>query len=185
MHSCMFLSPFNASSDSLHISLTFASATLLGVGRRGRFSSHIFTPAFWSYWYLPIGFVLFYKVHSIQLGLLEKTWWIFSVLEGSPFNFCCPTFSRGGSKVVSGFSGRASDVFRKGGPKILASLLTFSAQAGVVFPLQYPRGSPILFPVCLSTEFFRDLDHPKGSRFSWMFSEVIRRTDPWLRATYL
>ena len=155
-------------------------AAVLGVGRLDGISSHKFTSAFWRIWHMPIvGFFL--GLQSVSSNTLASRKFFEDsapYLRVYSFDWVCPTFSRGGSKVVSGFSGRASDVFRKGGPKILANLLTFSAQAGVVFPLQYPRGSPILFPVCLSTEFFRDLDHPKGSRFSWMFSEVIRRTDP-------
>ena len=40
MNLCIFLSTVDASLDGLHISLGFASAAFLGVGRRGGFSSH-------------------------------------------------------------------------------------------------------------------------------------------------
>ena len=42
-----FLSPVDASSDGLHISLALVSAALTGVGRRGGFYSHMFTLALW------------------------------------------------------------------------------------------------------------------------------------------
>ena len=53
-----FSSPVYTSLDSLHIYLEVFRVALLGVGRQGRFSSHMFTPALWCVWYLPIGFFL-------------------------------------------------------------------------------------------------------------------------------
>ena len=53
MHSCMFLSPVNDSSDYLHIYLVLLSVDLLGVRRRGGFSSRkVYTRLFhldWTY----------------------------------------------------------------------------------------------------------------------------------------
>ena len=57
------LSPVDMSLDSMNICLALVSVDLLGVGRRGSFSSHKFTPAFWRGWNLPIvGIVYFYRV---------------------------------------------------------------------------------------------------------------------------
>ena len=54
MHSCMFLSNVGASPEGLNIYIALVSAALLGVSQRGSFSSHMFTPALWSGWNLPV-----------------------------------------------------------------------------------------------------------------------------------
>ena len=63
------LSPVNMYSDGIHISLALVRTSLLRVGQKGGWSPHTFTPTFWCVWHLPIGFVLFYKVHYKHLGL--------------------------------------------------------------------------------------------------------------------
>ena len=70
MHLCMFLSAVDASAYGLYIYLALVSAALLGVGQRGGFSPHIFTPALWCRWNIPIWF--FFKVYYKNLGFLEK-----------------------------------------------------------------------------------------------------------------
>ena len=97
------LSLVDTSLDGLHIYLALVNDTIIRVGWRGRFYSHIFTPAFWRGWHLTIGFLNIYRVYSKHLGLLEKTWELHSFLEGTPFNCLCLALSRGGSKVVGNF----------------------------------------------------------------------------------
>ena len=48
------------------------SAALIGVGWRGRYLSHMFTPTFWRIWNMPIGFIYFYKLCFQNIGILEK-----------------------------------------------------------------------------------------------------------------
>ena len=60
--------------------------------------------------------VFFNNVYSKNLGFLVKTWGLWSVLEGSPFDFWCPTFSGVGSEVADELSftvpsARAADFF--------------------------------------------------------------------------
>ena len=104
------LSPAGVSLDILHIYLAILSAALFGVGHRGGFSSHIFTPASWRGWHMPIELFCFTS--------FIPTTWIFSCTNFSVvsnmdsilmvplrswgfFDFWCPTFSGGGS-IVSG-----------------------------------------------------------------------------------
>ena len=104
MRSCIFLSMDDASSDSIHISPVLVSTALIEVGWQGSFSTHMFTPALWCGWDMPIGFVLFYKVYYKHLGLSAKTWGLRSILGGSPFNFFCLALSGGVSEFVGKFS---------------------------------------------------------------------------------
>ena len=63
----MFLSPFDVSLDGLYISIALVSADLIGVGWWGGFSSHIFTPYLWGFWYIPIGLLFFTRYVSKTL----------------------------------------------------------------------------------------------------------------------
>ena len=83
---------------------------------RGGSSSHIF-------YSLPLACIASdhrgffnYRFYSKHLGLFKKMWGLHSVLEGSPFDFWCPTFSGGGSEVAVEFcfnvhSMRSAEVF--------------------------------------------------------------------------
>ena len=114
MHPCMSLSPVNASSDGPHTFIALVRAALLVVGWWGGFSSHMFTPASWCIWHLPIGFL---RVYSKNLVPLEKTWGLYSILKGSHFNCLCPELSGGGSEVSGKISDHAYNVFLKWGYK--------------------------------------------------------------------
>ena len=102
MHSCMFLSPVNASSDSLHIYLAIVSVALLGVGRQGGLSSHMFTPDFWSGRHMPI--------------------WLFCfTMYSTPWIFSCAGFS-----AVSDLDIHLRVMFRSWGPFDFSVFLAFS-----------------------------------------------------------
>ena len=64
------LSLVDTSSDNLHIYLALPSTSLLGVGRRGDFSYHMFTPDFWRGWNMPIWVFFLNKVfHTLNIWL--------------------------------------------------------------------------------------------------------------------
>ena len=129
------LSPVKASSDSLHIYLALVRAALLGVGRRGSFSYHMFKPTIWSICNLPIGFFKFYKVYSNTFDVCWR--WILSHIRSgqslevsAPFLrvlFCLRCFRRG---------------FR--GCRQVFLIIPFTIL--IVCHVQYPRGYPLLYP---------------------------------------
>ena len=118
MHSCMFLSTVDASLDGLHISLELASTALLGVGRRGGFSSH--------------------SVYTRLLVILSYDHWVCLFLQGEfptpwPFfeNLRTTLRSRGFLFLVlfvQKFSGGGSEVVSK------IYLLPIYALAAEIFP---------------------------------------------------
>ena len=67
------------------------------------------------------------------------------------------------------------------------NLLAVSVRDGFVFPI--PISSGVSAPVAQLSDhliarlvvFFQALDHPKGSRFSWGFSEFLRGTATLVR----
>ena len=104
MHSCMFLSLVDASLDGLHIYFVLVNASLLGVGWRGGLSSHIFTPAFWRIWHMPIflGFLqgISHLGYFLALNSQLCPIWLFdlglhSVLEVPFLSKCLQLFWRG------------------------------------------------------------------------------------------
>ena len=118
MNSCVFFHRWTHLSDGLHyLVLHFPARPLSGLVGDFASPSIVFTPALWQVWHLPIGFVLFHKVHYKHLGLLVKTWVIHSIFEGSPFRYYL------------------SDIFPEVVPKLLADFLSLEtcAQAPEVF----------------------------------------------------
>ena len=63
------------------------------------------------------------------------------------------------------FSDCASNIFRKGYPRMSANLLTVSVQSVFFCLFWSPWGFPIFLSVCMITEFFRDLDCTKCYQF--------------------
>ena len=101
MHLCIFNHRLTRRSDSLHnLFLRLTAQPYSGLVDEEASPPIVFTPARWSGWHLPIGFVLFYNLYLKHLELLAKTWGLCSVLEVSPFDFWCLTFSGGISGVV-------------------------------------------------------------------------------------
>ena len=81
-HTILYLlSTVNAYSDGLNIYLALVSVALLGVGSRGGFSSHKFSPALWFGWHLPIGFFIFKWYIFQHLGY-------FLSLDSHPYPIC-------------------------------------------------------------------------------------------------
>ena len=102
MHLCMFLSPFDSSSDGLHIYFALVSVALLAVGWRGGLSFLMLMHDFWHSWHMPIwvyfsfsgfiptpwildftGFLAMYDLDSLSrvpLCSLGSFWW-FNVSE--------------------------------------------------------------------------------------------------------
>ena len=153
------LSPVDASSDGPHIYLALVSADLLGVGWRCGSSSHTFyalpmarlASAHW------VCFVL--KFVLCTPWTFGKTWGLRSILEVSPFDFWCPTFSGGGSEVAGKFS-----------------FTVHSAQAAEVFPYAWSTNHRGGLHSCLRVNFslrsrlagFLGILHVlKGSMFFW------------------
>ena len=94
LHLRIFLSPVDASLDGLYIYLVLLSVALIGVGWRGGFSYHMFTPTLWRGCHLTIRF-FFYK------DLLQTSWNFGEKLRtllhswGSPFQlFLSSAFQR-------------------------------------------------------------------------------------------
>ena len=151
------------------ICLALVSVALLGVGRRGGFSSHGNPVVSSMVGIFPVWVCLFYKVRFQHLRLLAKYWGLCSVLGGSPFYFLCIKFSRGGSEVSGDFS----------------LTVNFHTICWGLFSAQYYWRSFILLLSCwfLTTRlvefrcasctllYLRD----RGSK-------VLGRTDLWLRA---
>ena len=103
--------------DGLHnLILHFPARPLLGLVCKADPPPIYFIPSLWRVWNLTIRFFLFLKFYSKHLGVSKRTWGLRSVLEGSPFDFWCPTFSGGGSEVAVEFcfnvhSMRSAEVF--------------------------------------------------------------------------
>ena len=162
--------------------ITLASAALPGVGRRGGFYSHMF-PDVYLGWFMPVGFVLFYKVYSKHIGLLEKYLRILLHSWGFPFSVCqclqhfwkCRSciylaLSDGGSKVARAFY---STVPAKAGLLVPSNLL-----GGLLSCLRIFHYFTARLGVLLLGSW-----SPQSSRFSWELSEVFVRTAIRLQET--
>ena len=74
MHLCMFLSPVDAlPKGSAIFGLVLVSAALIGVGRRGGFSYHIYPDGSITVGIFPIGIFSFTRCFVQNLGLSEKS----------------------------------------------------------------------------------------------------------------
>ena len=137
MYSCMFLSLVDVSPDGLHIYLALVSTALLGVGRQGVFSSHMFTPAIWIGWHLPIGLFIFKRCIP------------------TPWIFACTGFSavsdlnrllRASLCSWGSFTCSVSPAFLEGVPKLLVNFSHNSFAIWLVCPVRFPQASLILLP---------------------------------------
>ena len=135
MHLCMFLSPVDASSDSLHVYLALVVAVLLRVAWWGGFSSHMFIPTFWCGWHLTIGFFIF-------TGSIPKPWmFAFSIFSAvSDIDICLKSQLHSWGSV----SFSMSPTFWFGVLKLSEIFSGCSHASWLVCPIRYPWGSPIL-----------------------------------------
>ena len=158
MHVYIFLSPFNASSYGLHISLALVSAALIGFGWQGGFSSLMFTPALSRGWHLPIWLFCFTRY---------STPWIFScasLSDMSDLNIQLKAqFRSGGS-----FSFSMSMTFSEWVPKLSEFFSGCFRVSCLVCTIQSLWGYPLLspdfwYPTANLAAFFQALDRTKRS----------------------
>ena len=95
MHLCIYLSTVDASLDGIYISLELVSASLLGVGRWGGFSSHrVYTRLMArlssDHWVC----LFFTRWVSNNLAFWQKPCRLRSVLKGSSFQYSLSSISR-------------------------------------------------------------------------------------------
>ena len=166
----------NASSDVLHIYLVLARAALLGNGRQGEFSPHIFTPALWCGCRIPI--------------------WVIFTRYSTPWIFACTGLSAVSDLDISlrallpslgSFSFSMSLVFSEGVTKWSAFFSIIPVQSGLSVPsdllgdLLSCRQVFDCLTACLAALLLGYWLY-KISWFSWGFFKVLRRTAPRLRA---
>ena len=172
------LSLVNASSDGLHIYLALISAALLGVGLRGGFSSHMFTPALWRGWHLPICFFCFTRYSAPLIFYCSG----FSAVSYLGISLRAPLHSWGS------FSLSMYPTFLEGFQRGKRFFSILPTRAGLSVPsdlLRYLRSCRRVFNR-LTAHLAALLSSSWSSQiylFSCGFSKVLGRTAPRLRAT--
>ena len=131
-----FVSLVDVSSDGLHIHLALVRAALVEVDWRYAFSSHMFTPALWRGWNLPIWLLLFTRYYKPWVFACAG----FSDLSDLDIHLRYPLPSWGS------FGWSMYLAFLEGVPKFSEKFPNRSRAIYIVCPVQSPRGYLILSP---------------------------------------